>query len=363
MRGLRALRRDVFSFSAFDNRGDLPPEDILRNSNVLLCQNGFARLSGTLIALALTAGACFSQATIDLNRVVAVINGEEIKAAEYYRRVEILDLREPYSRFKGRMLQFPAGFLALDQLIQEKILVQVAKQKGVYPSDVEVNAELDWWTQNTADLKVNWEKIGRTPQELLQRVRLDLISFKLQSFGINVTDQEVAKHYEDNPAEFTTPKLYTLRVIVLTDAAKKEKVDADLKNGKTFAEAATAYSDDITKLRGGEYGNVALSGLPEIYGKPLSTTKVGQTTDWISTGEQSIKFFVESVTPEKLQPLDVKLKTQLRRKMMLDRGKVKNDLAKEVNRKLADAKIEIRQKEYVEPYNALIKQVKDSIGN
>lgn len=327
---------------------------------------GGTHLYKNLITLAGLACCASGLAQIDLNRVVATVNGEEIRATEYYRRLETLDLRDAFRRFGERMLDFPLGFIALDQLINERVLFQLAKQKGSYPTDVEVRAEQDRIVRVNEKLLENWANSGRTPEELTYRVRYELTNFKLLTHGINLTDLEIEKHYKDNPTLFTIPKKYKLRLILVTDPAKKAVVDAELASGKPFAEVAKAHSEDVSKLTGGDYGEVAITALPELYGKPISETKIGSATPWIDGTDparyQSVKFLVEGATPESLRPLDANLKQELRRQLMMDRGRAKNDLSKELNTALANAKIVILQKEYAEPYKKMLESLKQSLG-
>src|SRR5438309_1536369 len=77
---------------------------------------------------------------VDPNRVVATVNGEPIKGEEYYRRMEYLP---GVGRFSGdHFAEFPPGFMTLDQLITEKLVMQLAKQKGVAPAAPEIQEEL-----------------------------------------------------------------------------------------------------------------------------------------------------------------------------------------------------------------------------
>lgn len=316
-----------------------------------------------LLALSVS---CVAQ--LDPNRVIATVNGEDIKAADYYRRLEVLNLQDAVSRF-GPKVQFPGGFIALDQLINEKILLQLAKEKGVLPSDVEVRAEIDRIKVEEPKFGEQWATAGRTDAELMYRVRYDLASFKLLSYGINVTDQELEAFYKENPNQFTTPKTYKLRVIVVTEGAKKDQVDAQLRSGKSFADVAKELSEDVSKAAGGEYGAITLSKLPEFYAKPVEATKIGNSTAWVEGKDatapnrtQYVKFFVEDITPEKLLPLDAKMRRDLRRHRMATLGGNKNDMGKEIKTALLKAKIEVFQKEYAEPYRKLIEAIREASG-
>ena len=74
---------------------------------------------------------------VDPARVVAVINGEEIKGAEYYRRMEYLP--GAGKMLGDRFAEFPPGFMAIEQIITERLVYQLAKQKHCLPTDAEIH--------------------------------------------------------------------------------------------------------------------------------------------------------------------------------------------------------------------------------
>jgi foldase protein PrsA len=303
------------------------------------------------IALAISATA---PAQVDVNRVVATVNGEEIRGAEYYRYLEYMDLKDPYSRFRNMMMNFPAGFLAIDQLITNRLMLQLAKAKSALPSEPELNAELQGYVADSPETVKNWKASGRTDAELRERVRYDFAVFKLQTLGINVADGEIDKHYRENTAQFTTPKQYKLKVIVALDAATKDKVDQELKAGKPFADVARAFSDDISRVEGGDQPPASLGSMPEAIAKAVGATKIGQTSEWVTLKEQSLKFFLVDVTAEKVRPLDALLRRQIRRSLMLDRGRVKNDVGKVLGEYRLKAKVDIKQSEFAQIYTKLM---------
>lgn len=310
-------------------------------------------LKSVLFVVALSVSA-LGLCQIDPARVIAVVNGDEIKAAEYYRYMEYMDLKEPYSRFRNMIFSFPAGFLALDQLMTQRMMNQLAKARNAVPSEPEVNAELQNYLADFPETVKDWKDKGRTDAELRDRVRFDLLSFKLQTQGITVTDLEVEKHYKDNLASFTTPKLYKLRVIVATDAGTRDKVDAELKAGKAFAEVARQYSDDISRVNGGEYGSVALTTLPEPIAKAIQAARIGESTGWVEFQKNSVRFFLEDVTPEKVSQLDAKLKRTIRKNLMLTSGRVKIDLGKLLGEFRLKSKVDIKQKDFASIYAKLM---------
>jgi parvulin-like peptidyl-prolyl isomerase len=300
--------------------------------------------------------ATVGMAQIDTSRTVVVINGEEIKGGEYYHRMEYLSgVGKPMN---GGVAEFPPGFLTIEQLITERLVLQLAKAKGVLPTDPEVQNEIKIRLEDNPKLLEDWLNSGRTQDELNYTIRLELAQFKISTAGINVTDQEIEQHYKENPRMYTTSKQMKLSVIVVRDDATKAKVDADLKAGKTFSETAKAYSEDVTKGLGGELGTLNYAVLSQTVRASLEGTKIGQTTDWLVTADARIKFLLQDIVAEKKLPLDARLKREIRKRLMMDKGAIKNNVQKEMFDLRSKANIDIKDKAFSEAYNRYIEAYK-----
>ncbi len=301
-----------------------------------------------LLALAVSA---FAQ--VDPNRTVATVDGVDIKGAEYYRRMEFLpgvgkDMGSGFA-------EFPPGFLTLEQLITERLVFELAKKKGVSPTEPEIQAEFDRRRQVNPKLLEQWGSMGRTEAELRYNIKFDLAQFKILTAGVTVTDQEIDQHYKNNPAEFTIPKQVRLRVIVVRSAEDAAKVDKELAT-KAFADVAKAFSVDVTAPQGGEYGTVPLTYLNEQVRKAVGATKTGATTPWFpsANGTTQFKFLVEEIIPEKLQPLDANVRFATRQRMMMDQGRIKNNIKKELDELRKTATIDIKEPTFAQAYKKYI---------
>ena len=309
-------------------------------------------------ALLLALCALSAPAQVDPDRTVATVNGEVIKGAEYYGRMEFLP--GVGKRFGQVFTELPPGLLTLDALITERLLFQMARDKGVYPSDLEITKEIE--TRTTADPKYlqNWRASGRTDADLRNAVRLELTQYKLQTYGVSIADQEIDAFYKGAPLRFTTPKRLKLRVIAVVSDAEKTAVDADLKAGKPFGAVAKARSQDASAAVEGVYATVPVTALAPVMQEAVGTLKKGQVSGWLPTqqGDQKayVKFLVDDILPEEKQKLDASLRADVRREMMLARGRVKNDLAKDMVNARKTAKIDIASPEFAAAYKAFIDQ-------
>lgn len=297
-------------------------------------------------------GSAFAQ--LDPNKTVATVNGEAIKGAEYYRRMEFLP---GVSKDMGTgMLEAPPGFLTILQLIGEKLILQLARERNVYPNDAEIKGEIQYRLAEDPNFIKDWIATGQSQADLESEIRYELARFKLQTAGVNITDQEVEKFYAENPSLFTSPRKYKLWVIAVRDQAAANGVEADLKGGKKFAEVAREKSIDMTRSIGGDLGVVPIDYLPTEAREAVSNTKIGSSSAWVDQANSKVKYFVEQITPEKKAELTAHLKTATRRKLMLDRGRVRNNLSKDLNDARLKAKVAITQEDFAKLYDKIVKQ-------
>ncbi|HVT14298.1 MAG TPA: peptidyl-prolyl cis-trans isomerase [Fimbriimonadaceae bacterium] len=305
--------------------------------------------TGLLVCLA-TLGA----AQVDPNRIVAVVDGQEIKGAEYYRRMEYLP---GVGTLVGNTFQqFYPGFMTLQELINEKLIFELAKSKGVMPTDAEIQDEL----KNRLDMDSQYEQkylaSGQTHAELLYDLKFELAQLNLLTAGITVTDQEVEQFYKDNKQMFTISPQVKLRVIAVGSAKEATAVDDEIAAGKAFTDIAKSHSIDASAPIGGDIGLRSLDEFSEEVRDVLAKTQAGQITKWFPTasGPNEFRFQVVEVIPEKLQPLTPQVRRQARLRMRMDRGRIRNNVKKDLNDLRKKATIDIKDKSLADAYKKFI---------
>lgn len=290
------------------------------------------------LALAFAASSVFAQTPMD--KTMVVINGQAIEAKTYFKRMEVLP--GTGQLVNGKFVSATPGYLTLNKIIDETLMIQLAKDKGVAPTETEIDNVIKERLAETPDLIKGLAKIGFTEDDLRYDTRVQLSEYKLQTMGINITDQEIEKFYKENPTMYTMPKRYKLSVIAVDTDEKKRAVDEALTSGKSFGEVAKGYSMDISKGDGGQMGEVPEGVLTGDTLRGVKSTKKGGVTDWLFNGQVSVKFLVEDILDQKLVPLDAALKATIRRNLMLDRGRVKNKLGEMMANMRAKAKIDLQ---------------------
>jgi len=312
----------------------------------------------TFVALAL---ATMTFAQVDPGKTIVTVNGEAVKGAEYYRRMEFLDgVGKMYGQ---NFVAFPPGFLTLEQLITERLVMQLAKEKGVMPSDADVEADLKATTDEDPGILERWVGSRRTREELLYMTKYNLAQFRLMTKGITITDTEVDKFYADNPTLFTVGKQVELKIIAVNTAEAQAAVDADIAAGKAFDEIAKARSIDASKDWGGDFGTRQWDDLSESARNALANVKTGGTSAWVTNGETRVKFYLGKVIAPSKKVLDNNLRRVIRREQLLAKGRVANNLQKDMLELRRRSTVDITEKSFAESYKKFVNSLVNGGSN
>lgn len=257
------------------------------------------------------------------------------------------------------------AFQALNDLVRQRVLLQMAKDEGVFPTDAEVGSELDFQTKLRPNFVRDLTARGLTLDMIRRDLTVQVAQQKLLTKGINVTMEEVDQFIKDNPARFTRPESAQMLWIVVDDAGRAA-VDADLRAGQAFASVAVRRSA-VPNARENQ-GRLVVQGNPNV---PLSTldqlapglantirnTPEGRQTGWIRSGQQFAKFLVERKQAAEKQTLSDAQKEQLRREIAATRGSAALDLNKRILDRLKEARVTVNVQPLREPWNRAMKRL------
>lgn len=218
----------------------------------------------TLMAITGVVGAA-ERGAANPDAVVMTVNGTPVTASQFYTQLEK-----------------KAGAQVLDMIVTDILVRQAAVASGITATADDINrqfAAIKAQFPSDADYQAALKKYGITEAELLAEVELNLIVQRLAAKDVKVTDEEVAKYFEEHKDEYSTPAKVRARHILLQTEAEAKDVLAQLQSGADFAELAKKYSIDTgSKDNGGELGFFTEDQVVPEFGNAAFALKVGETS-------------------------------------------------------------------------------------
>jgi foldase protein PrsA len=219
-----------------------------------IAQRITAGLAGLLIGMSLAA--CASGGT------VATVNGQPISQAAFQARLEAS----------------PVARQVLQQMVQDTLIEQYAKNNNISVSDADVAAREE-------QLKANfpagsWDEMlkarGLTEDDVRSALREQLILDKALSKDVTITPAQIQAYFNKNHAAFDKPEQVTARHILVPNLATANKVEAALKAGGNFAALAKQYSiDPGSKDKGGDLGTFRRGQMVPAFDKVAFSAPLG----------------------------------------------------------------------------------------
>jgi peptidyl-prolyl cis-trans isomerase SurA len=238
------------------------------------------------------------------NYIVAVVDAEPITNVDVYLRS--VQLRQQINQ-KGKVVSESSDLLkeALNKLIDEKALLQFAKETGITVDEDAVNqAEQRLAAQRQITVEELYKKtkaegssISRLRQNLREQITLQRLTERNVPPRIRVSDIEVEQAILARKSSFVDPnpdielgqvfiaapeKASTEQIQELQ--AKAQLALTRLKEGEDFAAVVKAYSDGPERDRGGLMGVRPLNRYPTLFAEPAQSLKVGELSSVIRSG-------------------------------------------------------------------------------
>jgi parvulin-like peptidyl-prolyl isomerase len=297
-----------------------------------------------------------------IEKPAIIVNGDSINRNEYVRRMEYLPgLGRPNGQ--GGLSEVTPALATIDSIITEQLILQLAKEKSVIPTDKEIDFELAYRSRLNPQLMDLWLSSGRTMAEYRATLKAEIALFKLQTFGVTVTDQQIIDLYNlSKDTQYTTPAKVRLRVITVAKKADSDLVDKELGAGKSFVAIAALYSTDSSSKNGGLFGDIQIEALSEDIRSAVAVLKKGERTAWLKSGDLFAKFQADELIPKVVRPLDDDIKEELKRQFLLRGGSEKNNVSKWLRDARLKAKIEIANPDFQRAYLEFIERERKSNG-
>lgn len=268
-----------------------------------------------------------------LEQILVKVNGEILTKSELeQRQIAALRQRDPNFRpasdaeLQKALVEITPGVI-LDA-VDELLLVQRGRELGYTLGEEQFQSILEnIKKENKLESEEQFQQAlkqeGMTLQDLRRQLERNMLVTRVQQVEvmgkISVSEEEVAKFYEENRNSFTTPPSVTLREILIavpvTDKGINAAVDDEAKAkiedvrkrvvaGEPFAQLASQLSDSGSKANGGLIGPISRDDLAPELQKQLAAMKPGEVSPVLRTtrGYQVIK--LEQSVGAKTKTLD-----------------------------------------------------------
>ena len=193
---------------------------------------------------------------------------------------------------------------ALQMLVSFQWVEGEAEERGIKVSDAEVKKSFDEQKKQSFPKDADFQKFlkdsGQTEEDIMRRVKLDLLSTKIRDEVIKgkdkVSDAQIEDFYEKNKERFAQPERRDLRIVLTKTEAKADQARAALASGESWKTVAKQYSiDDASKSQGGKLAAQAKGTLEKALDKAAFNAKKGELTGPIKTQFGYYVFEVDKV--------------------------------------------------------------------
>ena len=211
--------------------------------------------------------------------------------------------KQEYSQLRDQVLQL---------LISFKWIQGEADKMNIKVSDADVKKSFDQQKKQSFPKEADYQKFlktsGQSEADIMERVKLDLLSNKIRDKVIKgkdqVSDKAIADFYNKNKARFAQPEKRDLRVVLTKTKPKAQQAYNALKHGDTWKVVAKKYSiDDTSKANGGKLPAQAKGTLDKQLDDAVFSAKKNKLTGPVKTQYGYYDFVVTRVTPASQQTL------------------------------------------------------------
>ncbi len=279
---------------------------------------------------------------------LVTVNGKQVSMDEYHRYLALkptVNLIQPNGAIVRGQVMGSLGFQALEDLIRRELILQIAQEDGVLPTQQDIEKELEFRKKRNPTFVKTLHENGYTLDMIRERIQSELAEEWLITKGVKVTDQEVDRYVTNNPQRFMNPALVDMKWLWVTSKEDMTKVDQALDGGQMFAIVAQRYSKDPSvRENNAQFPQRVLASFSPQLQKIVNETGELKTTEWIDDPAEKrfIKFYVEKKTPEKKMEINDTLREELRRALALERGNAGTDLNKRILEKLKKSEIQVQ---------------------
>jgi foldase protein PrsA len=211
---------------------------------------------------------------------------------------------QEYQQLRDQVMQLLTSF----QWIEGE-----AEEQGIKVSDAEVKKTFEEQKKQSFPKDADYQKFlkdyDQTEEDILQRIKLDLLSNKIRDKIIKgkdkVSDAQIEDFYNKNKERFAQPERRDLRIVLTKGEAKANEAKAALENGELWKSVAKQYSiDEASKAQGGKLPAQSEGTLEKSLDEAVFKAKKGDIVGPVKTQFGYYVFEVEKIQKATQQSLE-----------------------------------------------------------
>ena len=253
-----------------------------------------------------------------VDRIVAVINDDIILQSEFDVTANLFlknaQRQNPDTMVSNTLTQDQKN-LIINQLINDKLILQQVSQYGIKVDEEEVNNNIERIkaANNLSDAAMlrMIELDGMTYEEFKTKIKDQLLQIRLVNRQVKskviITEAEMRAYYDDNIEVYSGKAKYHLRQILVRSSASAsddekrstfgmvQNIYDRLKAGEKFTELAKVYSQSSSANEGGDLGFFELRLLAPQIREAISDLSKGGFTNIIESDQGYQILYVEDI--------------------------------------------------------------------
>ena len=211
--------------------------------------------------------------------------------------------KQEYEGLRNQVLQL---------LVSLQWIQREANDLGIKVTDADVKKSFDQQKKQSFPKDADYQKFlktsGYTNEDIMRRVRLDLLSNKIRDNVTKGKDKvsaaQIQAYYDKNKARFAQPEQRDLRIVLTKAKDKADQAKAALDSGESWKDVAKKYSIDTqSKKDGGKLPPVSKGQQEKALDDAIFNAKKGELVGPVKTQFGYYDFLVNKITPASQQSL------------------------------------------------------------
>ncbi len=238
------------------------------------------------------------------SKTVAVVDGVNITERELAQKVDDM-LQRSGGGMSSEQLETMRPSIrpqALANLISYKLLLSAAESEDIASSETEIKSRTEKIMEeypSEEDFYSKLEEVGMSRMDFKERlgeqIRVEKLLDQKTSGAELPSEQEIKDYYDSHPETFMENEQVRASHILITvedgeteqeKAEKRERLEnilKDVRNGASFSETATLYSDCPSKEKGGDLGFFSKGDMVKPFSDAAFAMKEGEISDIVET--------------------------------------------------------------------------------